>query len=132
MTLFAEGDGRFTEYAGGYADMMTQRGSGIAARSVGKPASAPKSEAVPAMPKAAARKLSFKDKHALETLPATIAKLEQDIAALQDRLSAPDLYTKDATRFATLSADLGARQAELAAAEDRWLELEMLKSELGG
>ena len=31
-TLVAEGDGRWTEYAGGYSDMVAQRGSGIGAK----------------------------------------------------------------------------------------------------
>ena len=31
-TLLAEGDGSWTEYAGGYADMVAQRGSGVGAR----------------------------------------------------------------------------------------------------
>ncbi len=31
-TLFAEGDGRWTEYAGGYSDMVAQRGTGVKAQ----------------------------------------------------------------------------------------------------
>jgi ATP-binding cassette subfamily F protein uup len=130
MLVFAEGDGRFTDYAGGYSDMLAQRGAGIAARVVEKePAARAKPAEAPA-PKPATRKLSFKDKHALDTLPATIAALERDIAALQATLSAPDLYTRDARKFADLSARLATRQAELQAAEDRWLELEMLRADL--
>src|SRR5207344_1070035 len=30
--LMAEGDGRFVEYAGGYSDMVAQRGAGVEAR----------------------------------------------------------------------------------------------------
>ena len=29
-TIVSEGDGRWTEYAGGYSDMVAQRGSGVA------------------------------------------------------------------------------------------------------
>ncbi len=32
--LMAEGDGRWTEYAGGYSDMLAQRGAGVEARKV--------------------------------------------------------------------------------------------------
>ena len=43
-TLVAEGDGRWTEYAGGYSDMVAQRGSGIGGRAIpkAKPAAAAK------------------------------------------------------------------------------------------
>ena len=34
--LYAEGDGRWTEYAGGYSDMVAQRGEGVQARTVTK------------------------------------------------------------------------------------------------
>ena len=44
----------------------------------------------------------------------------------------PALYARDPERFQKASAALAVQQAELAAAEDRWLELEMLKEELGG
>src|SRR6185369_11141773 len=30
--VMAEGDGRFVEYAGGYSDMVAQRGTGVAAK----------------------------------------------------------------------------------------------------
>jgi ATP-binding cassette subfamily F protein uup len=79
----------------------------------------------------AKRKLSFKEKHALETLPATMAELETRIARLQEKLAAPDLYQRDRKAFEAATADLGKAQSELAAAEERWLELEMLRESLG-
>src|SRR5690606_40402189 len=36
--VMAEGDGRWLEYAGGYSDMVAQRGAGVSARSAAKPA----------------------------------------------------------------------------------------------
>ena len=41
---------------------------------------------------ASKRRLSFNDKHALETLPKTIAKLQAEIAKQQRLLDDPDLY----------------------------------------
>jgi ATP-binding cassette subfamily F protein uup len=76
------------------------------------------------------RKLSFREKHALETLPATIERLCAEIAALQARLADPKLYARDASAFTGATARLSALQAELAAAEDRWLDLELLRHEL--
>ena len=61
-TLASEGDGRWIEYAGGYSDMLLQRGAP-------EPAAAKRPRTTAPAPRAASRKLSFKDKHALDTLP---------------------------------------------------------------
>ena len=123
---------RWIEYAGGYSDMMTQRGtsSPVAAP---KPASKPKAQKASAdNGSAPRRKLSYKDKHALETLPDTIAALESDIATHEATLADPDLFARDAAAFEAAAKALDLAQSRLAEAEDRWLELEMLKQELGG
>jgi ABC transport system ATP-binding/permease protein len=132
--IVPEGDGRWTEYAGGYADMLAQRGADLAGKPAAKsaprvPASTkPRADAAP--PKTTRRRLSFHDQHALTTLPATIASLESKVAALQQRLADPALYARDRVAFEQASAALAATQAELTAAEDRWLALELLKDEL--
>jgi ATP-binding cassette subfamily F protein uup len=77
------------------------------------------------------RKLSFKEKHALETLPGTMTALEAEIATISARLSDPNLFTKDPRAFSIATERLATAQAELAGAEERWLELELLKEELG-
>ena len=76
------------------------------------------------------RKLSFNEKHALETLPAAMDKLHREIAALQNTLSDAGLYAKDPKTFEAATARLTTSEAELAAAEERWLELELLREEL--
>ncbi|MBI3675475.1 MAG: ATP-binding cassette domain-containing protein [Proteobacteria bacterium] len=129
-TIFADGDGRFSEYAGGYSDMMAQRGEGVAAK-------APKAESKPApkerKPSDKPRtKLTFADKHALETLPARIEALEDAIAGLQKELSDGNLYARDPAKFRALSEKLSAAEQERTAAEDRWLQLEMQREELEG
>ncbi len=130
-TLMAEGDGCFTEYAGGYSDMIAQRGAGVeamqAAKDESKPAAKERKRA-----DAPRRKLSFADKHALETLPARIAALEKTIASLQKELSDGNLYARDPAKFRDLSAKLTATESERAVCEDRWLELEMLREEVEG
>ena len=67
--IATEGDGRWIEYAGGYTDMLAQRGP---ARTAAAPAAKPRATA-PSAAKAATRKMTFKDKHALETLPDRMA-----------------------------------------------------------
>jgi ATP-binding cassette subfamily F protein uup len=127
-----EGNGRWVEYAGGYSDMLAQRGADLKRETV-KPAAAVEETREPktAMPTTAPRRrLSFNDKHALETLPKTIAKLQADIARQQRLLDDPDLYRKDRKSFDAASAAIAAAQRELAAAEDKWLELEVLREEI--
>jgi ATP-binding cassette subfamily F protein uup len=128
--LMAEGAGRFVEYAGGYTDMLAQRGDGVAVKSAVKQArERVRSDA--ANSAQSKRKLSFKDKHALETLPKEIAKLEANIAKLQHDLADGSLYVRDPKKFHTLSAQLTEAQGNLSASEDRWIELEMLRAEIG-
>ena len=51
---------------------------------------------------------------------------------LQDQLGDPELYARDRQAFTQASEALSATQAQLAAAEERWLELEMLREEIEG
>ena len=129
--LVPEGDGRWVEYAGGYSDMLAQRGDDVR-----KPAA---KNATPAKPKAerptgepARRKLNFNEKHALETLPVRMAALEAEVKRLNDKIADPALYTRDRAAFDKTTAALAAAQTELSAAEERWLEIELLRSEIEG
>ena len=124
--LVAEGDGRWVEYAGGYTDMVAQRGAPLAGREA--PGSDNRSERGAAGkgragPSPARRKLSFKDQHALDTLPARMEALGRTIAAQRSVLDDPGLYGRDPKRFRSASAALAAAEAELGTAENRWLEL---------
>jgi ATP-binding cassette subfamily F protein uup len=127
--IVAEGGGRWNAYAGGYSDMVAQRGEGVTARIVTKETKAPreKAEATVGAPKT---RLTFKDKHALETLPARIAALEAEIAKLSKTIADPNFYTRDRVAFDTASAALAAAQADLAKAEDDWLRLEELREQV--
>jgi ABC transport system ATP-binding/permease protein len=131
--IVAEGDGAWVEYAGGYTDMLAQRG-GVAPFPV--PGQAPR-EARQAAPKPAPRppargKLSFKDRHALQSLPARITFLQGQIAELQARLADPRLFARDRAAYDAQSAALNKAEADLAHAENQWLELEMLREEIEG
>src|SRR5580704_7337569 len=125
-----EGDGRWIEYAGGYTDMLKQRGADLKREAV-KVAAEEKKESKTGAPSGAARRrLNFNEKHALETLPKTIAKLHAEIAKQQRHLDDPNLYKKDRKKFDQCSAALSTAQKELEAAEDKWLELEVLREEI--
>jgi ATP-binding cassette subfamily F protein uup len=133
--LMSEGGGRWTEYAGGYSDMVAQRGGGVAARPQ-EPRAAPRARAddrtTAASTAAVQRKLSFKEKHALETLPQRMAALRDEMTGLEARLADPAYFTRDARGFETDAARLVALRDDLARAEDQWLELELKREELEG
>ena len=128
--VVAEGEGRWTEYAGGYTDMVAQRGYGVTKPAVERTPKADRPEPAPAAPPAPKVKLSFKQKHALETLPIEIAKLDDERARLNALLADPALYVRDPQGFADASARLAAAEAAKAKAEDAWLELEMLREDI--
>ena len=133
--IVAEGEGRWQEYAGGYSDMVAQRGAGVGGAPVeDRPrARAPTAPAVATQAAAREqRKLSFKQKHALETLPARMETLRDKARAIEAAMADPELYAKDRARFDRLSAAAADTASALAAAEDEWLELEMLREELEG
>ncbi|MBV8391962.1 MAG: ABC transporter ATP-binding protein, partial [Alphaproteobacteria bacterium] len=128
-----EGDGMAIEYAGGYSDYLLQRG----------PREAPAAPAVAKKERPAARenapqkqrsqqRLGYKRERALAELPKKIEALQAEMASINQALADSTLYARDPKGFAAKSARLAAAQAELDAAETEWLELEMLKEELGG
>jgi len=128
-----DGNGKWIEYAGGYSDMLAQRGSDLQRETAKAPAAEQKKEDRPAAPSPAAaprRRLNFNEKHALETLPRTIEKLQAEIAKQQKLLDDPTLYARDRKTFDEASRAIAKAQEDLAAAEDRWLELEVLREEI--
>ena len=137
--VVAEGDGHWIEYAGGYTDMVAQRGtgvSGMAAQAGSEPrrAERARSRAPASGPSTSARsqrKLTFKEKHALENLPGRIEDLSLEVQQLQAELSDADLFARSPQRFADATSRLADAQAELNAAEEQWLELEIKREELG-
>ena len=126
--IATESGGRWIDYAGGYSDMLAQRGP---VRTI-SPAPSVRSRAGTQAVKAQSRKMSFRDKHALETLPERIAALQQEAGRLSAVLADPDLYTRQPSAFAEAMKALQAAQAALAASEEQWLALEMLREELEG
>ncbi len=131
--IMADGAGKFTTYAGGYSDMVNQRGEGIVARkAAGKRLSAMATTADRAAPAAIREpksKLTFKERHALETLPATINKLHADIDKLNAVLAEDGLFDRNPARFNKAVDALALTQKRLGEAEEEWLRLELLREE---
>lgn len=128
--IVPDGQGRWVIHAGGYSDLPAdalpaspRRDAETRAKSVAPASGTPKA--------AGKRKLSFQEKHQLETLPVAMEKIRGVIGKLEAKLADPALYTRDPKTFADATALLAKAQTELAGLEDRWLELEILREELG-
>ena len=130
--LAYEGDAVWREYAGGYGDMVAQRGHGVKAKAAQEKAKSKKGEASGPVQNAPKQKLSYKDKHALEKLPGEMEALESDIAKLQEVLADADLFTRDPDAFSKAIDQMGVKQEQLENAEERWLFLEQQREEIEG
>jgi ATP-binding cassette subfamily F protein uup len=71
-----------------------------------------------------ARKLSFKEKHLLDTLPDIIAKLESEVQNLSGKLADNGFFARDRAGFDAVTLRLAHAQSALDEAETQWLELE--------
>jgi len=128
------GEGRWIAYAGGYSDMLAQKGgTARSQKTKAKPAASKAPAAPAAKPSQPSKgKLSYKQKYALETLPAEIEKLSGEIEGLEANLADPKLFSSDAAAFNRIAADLEAKRERHSALEEQWLELEMLREEVEG
>jgi ATP-binding cassette subfamily F protein uup len=63
----------------------------------------------------------------LEKLPDEMTALADDIERAETTLADADLFTKDPQKFERNAAMLEIAKAALAAAEEEWLQLEMLR-----
>ncbi len=126
-TIALNGRGEVVETPGGWQDFLSQNPDFFKLKT---PRSEPTRGPAPkaALPKAV--KLSYKDQRRLQELDALLLALPVRIAGLEDQLAAPNLYSAKPDRFAALTRDLEAAQAELAAAEEEWLVREEQKETL--
>ena len=128
--IVGEGDGRWVEYAGGYSDMVAQRGYGLAgplgapAETIDKPGKRPGDRSAPR------RKLGFNERRALDSLPRRIGELRADLEALERKLADADYAARDPAGFLDATKTYGELRTALADAEDEWLGLEILREEL--
>ena len=131
--LAFEGQGKVVAAIGNYQDYVAEKKR----RAAGKPEpvelleTQPRSRGQNTAPKVSKEaRLNFNQQHELTQLPGTIAKLETDIASIENRLGDATLYTDDPDRFNQLTRQLTHNQRALAVAEQRWLELEELRQSL--
>jgi ATP-binding cassette subfamily F protein uup len=116
--LVYEGEARFKEYIGGYDDWERQ----AKLRPAIEPQK-PETRKLPSVPPSGPKKISFREKQELDTLPARIEKLEHEQEQLNIRMSDPACYgqpgfvTKAKERIAEI-------EAELHECFERWQELD--------
>jgi ATP-binding cassette subfamily F protein uup len=120
-TLVFEGEGRVSEYVGGYDDWLRQRPRPAEPRSAVRPA-APKA-AEPA-PRERAKKLSFKEQRELDALPQKIEALEAERDQLHARMSAADFFKQDKAVITATQSRLAEIDQALEAAYARWEALQ--------
>ncbi len=122
-TLAFEGDGQIYEYVGGYTDWLRQRRSPASALAAVAPqsrsASATAASSAPAL-----AKLSYKEQRELEQLPARIETLEAQQSEVNETISQPAFYKRDAADQAQVRSRLTQISTELTAAYARWESLE--------
>jgi len=125
-TLVAEGDGRWGEYVGGYADWMRQVRASAAPTVTGAKAARGTAKPAPATPADGPRRATFKERKELGDLPAKIEALEAEKDTLFERMGAADFYRAPAEEIARARERLAALDDAIHAAYARWQELEAI------
>jgi ATP-binding cassette subfamily F protein uup len=129
QTLAAEGGGVWREYVGGYSDWLQQRGAAPAGDGRGKAVRETGGRALPGGPKPRTR-LGFKEQRELASLPGEIETLEQEQAAITERMSIPDYHQQGAPQIRADRKRLEEIEALLQAKFERWEALEAERSRL--
>jgi ATP-binding cassette subfamily F protein uup len=125
-TLAFEGEGRVVEYVGGYEDYVRQSGAAKRMRDAGtdlRPGRIP-DPAPRVRDRESARKLSFKEKRELESLPAHIEALEAEQERLRHEAASAEFYKEPAEHIRGVLARVEAIGPELERALARWVALE--------
>ncbi len=120
-----EGDGAAREFAGGYSDYRRNR-KAEPRRTDPKP----RPKAAPVRPRAPAFKLGFRQQRRWDELPGEIERAQERAGTLERMLADPGFYERDPERFARAAALLAEARSDIAALEEEWLELALLREEL--
>jgi ATP-binding cassette subfamily F protein uup len=117
-TLVFEGEGRITEYTGGYEDWLRQRPPPAAAVAPVEAKAAP--------PQRAEDKVKFlkREQRELDELPHQIENMEEEVSALNHRLWDPETYKGEPATVPQLKAKLAALETQIKESYLRWEILE--------
>lgn len=126
--LAFEGDGVIDSCIGGYSDYLAKKKSAEPKNNEAVQ-SAKKHKASPSKPENKnSNKLTYKLQHELDKLPEKISQVEMDIAQYKKCLNDPDFYPRDPEGFHDMTRALADAEAKLTRYENRWLELEEMRS----
>ncbi len=118
-----EGDGKIQEYVGGYAEWLTQRGTGVSSQNAVKnTVNAGFSVSGQALRKA---KMSFNETRELESIPVKIQALEKEQGLLQAKLAEGSIYVNAPAEAKAVVERLATITAEIDDAMARWETLEL-------
>jgi len=128
-------DGGVREYVGGYDDWLRQREEvrSVVSASSGKntnPKKGKKDDAASTTSgptvqgQVKRRRLSYKERRELETLPGTIEELEERIGAIHAAMADPEFYRQAGERISQQQAELTDAENRLAVVYARWEKLE--------
>lgn len=129
QVIVAEGDARWREYVGGYADWERVTQNALAGAKTESKSSvkdpAPKSAATQAEPAVAKpKKRSFKEQRELESLPGLIAELEAEQGRVSARLADPAVYRDAPDEVQTLNKRFAEIDALLLQSLEQWEAIE--------
>jgi len=131
-TFVFEGNGKIGEYVGGYSDWLRQRDIQLKSRAKKSTQANNKKSKSTVNKNTTTTKLSYKDQRALDTLPETIASLENDIEKLQQRLGDPEFYTQQADQVDATNQQLSDSEQALEKAYEDWERLDALQTDVTG
>ncbi|MGI9274373.1 MAG: ATP-binding cassette ATPase Uup [Endozoicomonas sp.] len=127
-TLVFEPGGKISEFVGGFDDWLRQGGrirNLVAEPQTAKPVKRDtKAAELKAEVKPSKKKLSYKLQRELDGLPAEIEKLEEEMAALEERVADPSFYQGDADKVQETLKRLETVTEEIDQKMERWEELE--------
>jgi ATP-binding cassette subfamily F protein uup len=122
--LVFEGDGKVGEYVGGYEDWLRQRPQRPAPSSRPRPESAPATQAPISAPNTnRPNKLSYRERQELDTLPARIEAMENELARWEEKAAQSGFYQRESDEIASDIARMDELRAAIDNAYRRWEDL---------
>jgi ATP-binding cassette subfamily F protein uup len=112
------------EYVGGYDDWLRQSEGEASSAASTAPRKVDRGKRTVEDAAVKPKKRSFKEKQELESLPATIERLEGEIEALHALMSSADFYRLQGGEVAAAKTNLASLEARLEAAYTRWAQLD--------